>query len=186
MEEGPLERFRSTGDPEAFRELVEAYQGKVFRLVCSILGPYRDTEAEDVAQEVFGQVFSQLASLRQPEHFASWLYRIAYNRALDWRKQARFRLPHTSPEALKAIAAAGPPLADEAEAAERRRQIAQCLEALPETYRTLLYLYYWQEASVEEAGEYLGLTPGTVKSYLMRSRQRMQRELAKKGIGIDG
>jgi RNA polymerase sigma-70 factor (ECF subfamily) len=185
-EESPVKRFLSTRDPEAFRDLVEACQSKVFRLVCSILGPYRDGDAEDVTQEVFVQVFTQAARLREPHHFATWLYRIAYNRALDHRKRARFRLPHAPAEALNAMPASGSLPLDQAEGAERRRIIAQCLEALPETYRTLLYLYYWQGASVEEAGEYLGLTPGTVKSYLMRGRQRMQRELAKKGIGSDG
>lgn len=159
-------RFFATGAAQDFRELVEQYQHRVFRLVASVLGPYSDAEAEDVTQEVFLQVHSKASTFREAMHFGTWLYAIARNRAIDRRRQARFRLPHLPIDNL--------PTAIPNEDPDRRLLIAQCMEALPEIYRTLLYLHYWQGASMEEISEYTGLVPGTVKSYLARGRQRVE------------
>jgi len=159
-------RFFATGRAQDFRELVEEYQHRVFRLVASVLGPYSDAEAEDVTQEVFLQVHSKASTFRVTMHFGTWLYAIARHRAIDRRRQARFRLPHLPIETLQAALPNDDP--------DRRLLIAQCMEALPEIYRTLLYLHYWQGASMDEISEYTGLVPGTVKSYLARGRQRVE------------
>jgi len=168
-------RYLTSRDPEDFTELVEEYQHKVFKLVACVLGPYRDADAEEVTQEVFLQVHRKAADFRGEAQFLTWLYAIARNRALDRRKQARFRLPHVNEEVLNVVAVA-------AEDVGRRMLIAQCLEALPELYRTLIYLYYWQGASIEEIAEYTGLVAGTVKSYLARARQRIEMHLAERGV----
>jgi RNA polymerase sigma-70 factor (ECF subfamily) len=170
-------RFFETGEALDFRQLVEEYQHRVFRLVASVLGPYSDAEAEDVTQEVFLQVHSKAASFRSELNFSTWLYAIARNRAIDRRRKARFRLPHLPLETLQAAVPNDNP--------DRRLLIAQCLEALPEIYRTLLYLHYWQGASMEEISEYTGLVPGTVKSYLARGRQRVEAMLTAPRIRHD-
>ncbi len=159
-------RFFATGDAQDFRQLVEQYQHKVFRLVASVLGPYSDAEAEDVTQEVFLQVHTKAATFRLDANFAAWLYTIARNRAMDHRRQARFRLPHLPVETVEPHS-----FRDDH---DRRLLIAHCMESLPEIYRTLLYLHYWQGASMEEISEYTGLVSGTVKSYLARGRQRVE------------
>lgn len=159
-------RFFATGQAQDFRELVEEYQHRVFRLVASVLGPYSDAEAEDVTQEVFLQVHTKASTFRNTMQFGTWLYAIARNRAIDRRRQARFRLPHLPIDALQPALPNDDP--------DRRLLIAQCMEALPEIYRTLLYLHYWQGASMDEISEYTGLVPGTVKSYLARGRQRVE------------
>lgn len=174
---GKVPRYLESRDPEDFRQLVEEYQHKVFRLVASVLGPYREAEAEEVTQEVFLQVHRKAADFRAESQFTTWLYAIARNRALDQRKQARFRLPHLPEEALTVVAAEAPGVD-----VSRRMLIAQCLEALPELYRTLLYLHYWQGASIDEIAGYTGLVPGTVKSYLARARQRVEIQLAGRGV----
>ncbi|MFN7932874.1 MAG: RNA polymerase sigma factor [Bryobacteraceae bacterium] len=165
-------RFLETGEAQDFRQLVEEYQQRVFRLVASVLGPYSDAEAEDVTQEVFLLVHTKAGTFRQGLQFGTWLYAIARNRAIDRRRKARFRLPHLPVDAV--------PAAILNENPDRRLLIAQCMEALPEFYRTLLYLHYWQGASMEEISEYTGLVPGTVKSYLARGRQRVEAMLTAK------
>ncbi len=159
-------RFFQTREAQDFRQLIEEYQHKVFRLVASVLGPYSDAEAEDVAQEVFLQIHRKADSYRMELNFSTWLFTIARNRALDRRRQSRFRLPHIPVDTLQSAAPNDNP--------DRRLLIAQCMEALPEIYRTLLYLHYWQGASLDEISEYTGLVPGTVKSYLARGRQRVE------------
>src|SRR5262245_590020 len=97
---GGVPRFVETGGSEDFRQLVEEYQQRVFRLVCSILGPYHEVDAEDVTQEVFLQVHRRVKEFQGKSQFGTWLYSIARNRALDRRRQARFRLPHAPIESI--------------------------------------------------------------------------------------
>jgi RNA polymerase sigma-70 factor (ECF subfamily) len=170
-------------DPELFRVLVERHQARVFRLVAGLLGPFADRDAQEVTQEVFLRAHEKLASFRGEARFSSWLYRLAYNYTLQHRRRARLRLPHVSVEALENLTAAGGP--HEA-AAERQRQlkVERLLEGLPDLYRTVVYLHYWLDATVEEIGELTGAPAGTVKSYLSRARQRL-RERAR-AAGIEG
>lgn len=169
-----------TGDAELFRQLVERYQERVFRLVASVLGPYSEADAEEVTQEVFLRVYRQLKGFRGESTFSTWLYRVAYRRALDRKQLARHRLPHSSDAALASVAGADNPF-EQAARAQQSARVAVCMEALPDLYRTMLYLRYWMDCSVEEIAELIGAPAGTVKSYLARARQRVERELEKAG-----
>jgi RNA polymerase sigma-70 factor, ECF subfamily len=175
MQDGELiDDFLKSGNPERFRELVERYQDRVFRLVASVLGPTRDRDAEDVAQEVFLQVYRQLASFRREAQFGTWLYRIAYRRALDYRSRAHVRLPHVPDAVLSARPddALGP--LDDTIRGEDRERIAAAIERLPDLYRTIVYLYYWQDCPLDEIAAYTGVPSGTIKSYLARARSRLR------------
>ena len=168
-----IEEFRRTRDPDLFRQLVEAYQDRVFRLVSSILGPWADLDAEAVTQDVFLRVFRKIGQFHGEAAFGSWLYRVAHNTAINHRRKARIRLPHGAEEELAVIASAADPLGD-ALSAQDRSVIARHLEALPATYRTLVYLHYWKEASMAEISAMLEIPTGTVKSYLSRARARLR------------
>lgn len=133
-------------------------------MVAALLGPYREADAEDVAQEVFLEAYRSWDRFRGGSSRSTWLYSIARHRAIDCRRRARFRLPHVD---LGFAEGAAQTVADPAQ----RLAVARAVEALPETYRTLLYLYYWQGASVEEIAELTEIPAGTVKSYLARARQ---------------
>ncbi len=161
-----------TPSPEEFREFLEAFQHKVFRIVAALLGPYREADAEDVAQEVFLEAYRSWGRFRGDASRGTWLYAIARHRALDCRRRARFRLPHLD----LAFVESGP--ADPLDPAQRLA-VARAVEALPETYRTVLYLYYWQGATVEEIAELMDIPAGTVKSYLARARHFAKEMLCK-------
>jgi RNA polymerase sigma-70 factor (ECF subfamily) len=173
--------YLSTRDPAVFRVLVDRHAASVLRLVSSILGPFRDTDAEDVAQDVFVRAHDKLGQFRGDAQFGTWLYRIAYSVALNRRKLARLRLPHVAVEALAGLVAPHSPH-DQAEAAERASQLAAAIEVLPDLYRTVVYLHYWQESSVEEIARFIGAPENTVKSYLFRARARLASVLTEKGM----
>jgi RNA polymerase sigma-70 factor (ECF subfamily) len=158
-------------EQDEFRQLVESYQQKVFRLVASLLGPYRDADAEDIAQEVFLEAWRGWSRWRGEASRSTWLYAIARHKALDCRKRARFRLPHLDAKVLDLSTA---PYQDPT----RRLETARAVEKLPETYRTLLYLFYWQGASIEEIAEITSMPAGTVKSYLARARNLAGKDLS--------
>src|SRR3989442_3070556 len=81
-------RQSRNGDHEAFAALIARYQRMIHALTFRMTGSMAD--AEDLAQETFCQAYSRLASYRAEAKFSSWLYRIAVNRCLNWKKrQAR-------------------------------------------------------------------------------------------------
>lgn len=173
--------YLSTRDPTVFRVLVDRHAASVLRLVSSILGPFRDTDAEDVAQDVFVRAHDKLGQFRGDAQFGTWLYRIAYSVALNRRKLARLRLPHVAVDALAQLAAPETPH-DEAVAAERAAHLAAAVESLPDLYRTVVYLHYWLECSVEQIARYIAAPENTVKSYLFRARTRLAKVLIEKGL----
>ncbi|MBU0753972.1 MAG: sigma-70 family RNA polymerase sigma factor [Planctomycetes bacterium] len=176
-----VEGFLSGSREECFERLVERYKDKVLRLAVSVMGPGFSAEAEDITQEVFIQVFKKLSTFRGESRFATWIFRIAYNKALECRQKARFRIPHQGEQALGNLAAPAENNnpAMHAEKAQSIRAVLQSLDALEEPCRTAIYLYYWMKCSVSEIAECLEAPPGTIKSYLHRGRKRLARILGK-------
>ena len=166
--------YRDRGDQEAFTELVRRYRERVFRLALSILGEGFAGEAEEVTQEVFFRVHGAVASFRGDAQFSSWIYRIAFNVALNLKARVRYRAPHLSEETLATTAA---PAADPVE----RLALMGAIEELPEIYQSALRLHYWMGASIEEIAELIGVPENTVKSYLHRARRLLYGILEKKG-----
>lgn len=174
-------RYVAARDPADFRELVDRHAPLVLRLVSSILGPFRDTDAEECAQDVFVRVHERLAQFRGDSKFATWLYRVAYSVAVNRAKLARFRMPHVDVDSLHALTS-GDDQHRDAVAAERASMLAEAVESLPDLYRTVVYLHYWQEQPVDEIATLLAAPANTIKSYLFRARERIARALAEKGI----
>src|SRR5215467_5205099 len=83
-----LAALAAAGDHSAFEAIVARYQARVFRLVCRLTS---DTDAPDVLQETFLQVYRHLPSFRGESQFGTWLYRIASNAALMYRRAATRR-----------------------------------------------------------------------------------------------
>jgi RNA polymerase sigma factor (sigma-70 family) len=174
-------RYASGRDPADFRELVERHGASVLRLVSSILGPFRDTDAEETAQDVFLRVHDRIEQFRGDARFSTWLYRVAYSVALNKRKLARLRLPHVAIDALRSLEAAGGPH-DDAVAGERAAHLAAAIELLPDAYRTVVYLYYWQETGIDDIARLLNTPANTIKSYLFRARARLGASLEGRGF----
>jgi len=173
-----IARFLETGDGAMFAALVERYQDRVFRLVVSVLGPGSAADAEEACQEVFLRVYRKARQFTGEAAFGTWLYRIAYNLAIDWRRRARFRLPHVSIDEVPGLAGASDPLGDVL-TKEKKEQVARALEGLPDLYRSVVYMHYWLDRPVGEIAELLNIPEGTVKSYLFRARSVLRAGLGR-------
>lgn len=173
---GLVAAFVESGRVEDFERLVERHQRTVFRVVVSVLGPGRERDAEDVTQDVFVQVYRRLASFERRSRFSTWLYRIAYNRALDVRRSIRAR-PDSDELAIDPEA---PSVGCDV---LRSRAVADCLSRLPDAQRTAIHLHYWLGHTVAEIAATLGVQAGTVKAWLFRARHLIARCLASKGVG---
>ena len=186
MDDAVLVReIQNTRDPACFDRLVARHRERVFRLVLSILGPGREGEAEELAQDVFVKVYQRLAGFRGEAKFSSWLFRIAYNAALDHRSRLSFKTFHESEEVL-AMTPSESRRSDPFQLsvdAGRRAAVGRAMAALPDLYRSVLHLHYWMGMTVSEVGAALSIPDGTVKSYLHRARAKLHAILCKRGIG---
>jgi RNA polymerase sigma-70 factor (ECF subfamily) len=172
------------GDTAAFTELVDKYKQPVINLAIRTL---RDaTEAEDLAQNVFVQVYKSAHRYRISAKFSTWLFTIARNLCLNEIRR-RSRHPAESIDAAhpeqedqplhqyedKKISA--PPeivLQRELEA-----KIAEVLAGLPENQRTAILLCRQEELSYEEIAEVLGCSLSATKSLIHRGRDTLKEKL---------
>ncbi len=174
-----IRQFLATREDALFAQLIERYQHRVFRLAMSVLGPGRDADGEEVAQQAFIRVFEQLPRFRFESKFSTWLYRITWNCAIDEKNRITRRQQRSAADEDAAVQiisrAAGPE--QQAAQAQQRARLNAALAELPESYQMTLRLHYWLGCSVEEVAELMGTTSGTVKSYLFRARARLQQLL---------
>jgi RNA polymerase sigma-70 factor, ECF subfamily len=168
-----------TGHPErAFDELLQRYEGKIYRLCCALL---RDpTQAEDAAQESLVRIWKSLAGYDGRAALSSWIYAITRNRcltALERRKGADSLSDHAIAEEVAGLASG-----DESPSGDRAEQLRALVELLPERLRRTLVLYYFEERSTSEVAAMLGCPEGTVKTHLHRARAVLADELRKRGL----
>ncbi len=181
MKKNDVELIQSVllGDEDAFSILVKKYQKSVHALAWRKIGDFHI--AEEITQDTFLLAYKKLASLKNPNQFAGWLYVIADRLCKAWfRKKKLFMqsLEATGEETLEKTAYADYVCEQREDAAvEHRRQIVQkLLEKLPESERTVMVLHYLGEMSCEAISKFLGVSPNTVKSRLKRARERLQNE----------
>ena len=171
-------------DERAFNELVELYQARVFRLVLRMLG--RRDEAEDMAQEVFVQIFKAVGTFRGESKLSTWVYRVSVNLCKNRMKYLARR--HTDGEdELEPVAERAP--LDEAkgvtfgdvarpdrmvEGYQMERVVQRCIAELDPDFREVLVLRDLEDLSYEEISEVTGLPEGTVKSRLHRARSMLK------------
>lgn len=169
----------AAGDEAAFEALVGRYQQRVFRLASRLTS---ETDAPDVLQDTFLQVYRNLRSFRGESRFSTWLYRIATNASLMHRR-ARARRPAESLEAyLPQFDARGKhvPTPGALQSASRveemldRKALAEkahaAIEQLPDLYREAFVLRDLEELTTAEVAQVLELEPATVRQRVHRAR----------------
>ena len=167
-------------DERAFNELVQAYEHRVFRLVFRMLG--RRAEAEDMAQEVFVQVFKAIGQFRGDSKLSTWLYRVTVNLCKNRIKYLARRHDGAQTE-LEPVAertplhqAKGVTFGDVArpdhmvEGYQIEVIVRECIAQLDPDFREVLILRDVEDLTYEEIAEITGLPDGTVKSRIHRAR----------------
>jgi RNA polymerase sigma-70 factor (ECF subfamily) len=175
-EDATLVREAKRGSEEAFAELVERHQGRVYSHALRLMGNPQD--AEEVLQDTFVQAYRNLAKFEERSRFSTWIYRIATNEALmRLRKVSRKKevfLEDTAGhddesyhEELRDFARSA---LDEVLDAEIRDTLYRALADLPQEYRVVFTLRDIDGLSNAEVAESLGISVPAVKSRLHRSR----------------
>jgi RNA polymerase sigma-70 factor (ECF subfamily) len=175
-------------DEQAFRELMVEHRDKVYNLTLRMLG--NRAEAEDVAQEVFIQVFKTIDTFREESKLSTWLYRVAVNLCKNRIKYLARRQDRnkdqldetTEAAASSAVAAPGgpPPRPDRAvEGAQIEKVLQDAIATLDEDHRVLVVLRDVEDLSIEEICAITGLPDGTVKSRLHRARLALRKKVTR-------
>ena len=194
-DEDAVARARS-GDAEAYRILVERYQGRAYRLALRVL---RDEEqARDAIQEAFLKAYLNLARFEGRSSFYTWLYRLVMNLCLDLKRRDRSARYVDLPEPGDLERIVGSDAAEEekgwqahregpVQALERRElrsAMGHAIDQLPASARETLLLREVDGLSYAQIAEALEIPKGTVMSRLHYARRRVQ-ELLRESEGID-
>lgn len=184
-EQAIIERVLA-GDNNAFGELVDAYQTKVYNLALRMCGNQED--AFDLSQEAFFRAWRGLSGFQRESAFSTWLFRLTANVCLDYLR-AKKRRPTVSlttvdeegEEAQLDVPDPGKSPEEVLLAAEDRAALARAMNELPVEYRQILTLRAIDDLSYAEIGEILKLREGTVKSRLSRARLALRNKLLQNG-----
>lgn len=160
------------GDKAAFGELVQRYERRLLYYIRRILGG--QGQALDVLQEVWIRVFLKIGTLRSPEAFRVWLYKIAHDITVSHLRRKRHDLVSIETAELPAIDGG-----NEQELMENAELVHRTLEKLSQPHREVLTLRFLEEMNITQIAEVVGCNTGTVKSRLHYAKAALRR-------GIEG
>jgi RNA polymerase sigma-70 factor (ECF subfamily) len=166
-----------------FQDIFNNFNEKIRRYLARLVG---EADSEDLSQEVFLRVNDGLKDFRGDSSLSTWIYRIATNAAMDFRRKSL-----TSPQEQVADGSlTGNPVSEEEIAIDPstspdrqliRKEMNDCIkgvvDGLPENYRTVLILSDLEELKNSEISEVLDISLETVKIRLHRARARLKKEL---------
>jgi RNA polymerase sigma-70 factor (ECF subfamily) len=163
------------GEDGAWRELVERFSRYVYAIVTRAYG-LRDSDAEDVFQEVFARAYERLGTLRDDSAIRPWIAQMTRRLCVDRKRSSAREAPPRESEDLDR-ADPDDAIAEIDEALTVREGLAQ----LPEECRELLDRFFARDQSYRTLGDVLGLPAGTIASRISRCLAKLAAELRKIG-----
>lgn len=172
------------GDFSAYEELVRRYHGRIYGLVYSMVSSRED--AEDVTQEVFVKAWKALGHFREQSGFYTWIYRIALNRTINFRKRRNRRqtvnLDEFDPdiktaESYREFSTKGSVLR-KMSLSEFQEKMNAAMLKLSEKHRAVVTMHDVQGLPHADIAKIMGCSEGTVRSRLFYAHKQLQAELA--------
>lgn len=156
-------------------EIIEKYADMVYRLAVNEAGSKED--ASDVFQEVFLRLVKYQDRITSEEHLKAWLIRVTINCAKKnqgsfWKKNVGFYEEEDGKELLYEKSQL-----DYERVEDTDSPVSSAIRALPEIYRNVIYLFYYEELDIRQISEILGEKEATVKSRLHRARESLRGQL---------
>lgn len=163
------------GDITAFAALVEKYQGMVCGLALDSVKRFAD--AEDIAQETFVAAYVGLRTLRAPERFAAWLRGIAVNKIRTWLRKRKARREESMDLSSDQDSRVLHQKAEHPREVSLKETVLRAIEALPESQRLAITLYYMDGRSYAEVAQFMDVPVSTVKGRIQGGRKRLKNEM---------
>lgn len=175
-----LRRALDNNDQQAYAELMQLYRDSIYFMLMKIVK--NSDDAEDLTLETFGKAFRYLDKYTPQYAFSTWLYRIALNNSIDYIRQKN-NSPQCVDSDLFALssdqfvdrfqATANPTPEDEVIVKQRVKWLKCAVQQLPEKYRLVVELRYYEELSYEEIAERLNISLSNVKIQLLRAKNML-------------
>ena len=174
-------------NPEAFGEIVNRWERKIFALCYGMLG--REDEAKDAAQEAFINAYRNLSKFRGDAKVSSWLHRIAVNQCLTKKRREKTRSEtfldeEKNEEERFFVAPENQTPSNRFEANEKTRAVRQVISSLPEDLRQIVVMKEFEEMTFQQISETLELPLSTVKSRLYTALKQMRMKLERTHLEI--
>jgi len=172
-----VERVR-TGDTDAFRPLVDRYEGMVYEITTRYAVDAED--AEDLAQDVFIRAFHRIDDLREPKQFSSWLYGIALNRCRDYHENVRrqtlpfSRTENAEPEGAHSTIDSQQTLMEQE---ERSEALWRALDSLTPMYSVPFLMKHRDGMTYKAMADRLDVSISALKVRVHRARKKLRRFL---------
>jgi len=168
------------GEHRAYNELFHRYQSRVFSMV--LMMTKDRSGAEEVTQDAFLRAYSNLTKYDQGRPFYPWLATIAARLGINWINRTGTNQKSREPEFDSAeLPARDPSPADDLESQQVEHTLWDQVAKLPQGERTAVLMFYKQELTVGEIAGILGVTKGTIKTFLHRGRAHLRTRLGTAG-----
>ena len=165
------------GDRDAFEELINTYHRRIFAMVYSRITSRMD--AEDITQEIFVRAFQGVKSLRDPELFKPWLYRIALNAINDFLRKKRLRSIFTLFTRERDDGEVPDPIRGGSDYLERKEfwtRLNEFFSRLSPSEREVFRLKFLDGLCIREIAEVMEKNESTIKTHLYRAVEKFRRE----------
>jgi RNA polymerase sigma-70 factor (ECF subfamily) len=164
------------GSKQAFNKIIQDNIPTIFHLLYDMTGNYED--AQDLAQETFIKAFLKIGQYSSKAKFSTWLYRIAYNVAIDFQRKKK-RVSNGNLENLyqKKGHFKNGHLSDKMEYSGENEAIESALSKLTDAQRMAVVLHYYHGFKTREIGEMLGCSEGTARVHLFRAIRHLRKDL---------
>lgn len=153
-------------------ETIKRYSDMVYRMAFSLLKNKYD--AEDIHQEVFLRYLRRKPKFEGPQHERAWFLRVTVNLCRNfWKTAWRQRVSSFGEEDLEREAAE--------EMGEPEDEIISLVKKLPQKYRAVIHLFYYEELPTEEIARILNRKPSTIRTQLTRAREKLKELMVETG-----
>jgi len=177
-----------TGDVDAFGEIVQRWERRIYALAYGMLG--REDDARDATQETFIAAFRNLRGFRGDAKVSSWLHRIAINQCITRQRRAKVRGESSLENEIETansasfFAPAHELPARVVETRERTEAVRRAVHALPQELREVVVMKEFEELTFQQIADALDIPLSTVKSRLYTALKQLRMRLAKHGAEV--
>jgi RNA polymerase sigma-70 factor (ECF subfamily) len=176
----------STQDSSCFGELIGRYEKKLGRYIQRLLRA-SSQDIEDILQEIFINAFKNVNAFNPTLKFSSWIYRIAHNEAINHYRKTRRETKNISiddeeNEHITHVLQDSFDIQRETDNKEAYQKALELIMSLPDKYREVIILYYFEDKSYEELGDILKKPGGTIATLLKRARDHLRQAAKRNNI----
>lgn len=182
MRDEEIVSYIINGRTDLFSVIVDRYQSKVYSTAFHYT--HDQEEARDLTQEIFIKLYNNLQSYKSKASFSTWLYRIAVNRCIDWTRKKKLHtvsaIYDSSDEEIdiyEVMADSGGGPEEALIKQENKDYIIKVVEDLPEIYKTVIILYYFQDFSPREISDITDIPKRTIETRLYRGKNLLKLRL---------